>query len=191
MRHPSLILMVKVPKAGRVKTRLGRDIGMTEAAWWFRRQTATLLRRLSDPRWDMILAVSPDREGLLSRAWPNSIDRVPQGKGDLGERMRRVLSRTAGPTVLVGSDIPDIRKHHILKAFNSLGSASSVIGPSRDGGFWLIGLKHPQNQPVGFFRNVRWSRCETLGDALPTLPSPVAMIDTLSDVDTLDDLNAS
>ena len=69
--------MVKEPRPGRVKTRLGRNIGMTAAAWWFRHQTARLLRRLRDPRWQIVLAVAPDRAGLadavdrLRRAdWP-------------------------------------------------------------------------------------------------------------------------
>ena len=52
--------MVKEPRPGRVKTRLGRDIGMTAAAWWFRHQTHKILRQLQDPRWELILAVSPD-----------------------------------------------------------------------------------------------------------------------------------
>ena len=50
--------MVKAPVAGRVKTRLGRDIGMTNAAGWYRHQTAGLLRRLRDPRWRIVLAVA-------------------------------------------------------------------------------------------------------------------------------------
>ena len=68
--RPTLFVMLKVPRPGRVKTRLGRDIGMTAAAWWFRHQTARLLRELRDPRWRLVLAVSPDREGGASRAWP-------------------------------------------------------------------------------------------------------------------------
>jgi glycosyltransferase A (GT-A) superfamily protein (DUF2064 family) len=64
---PTLIIMVKAPRPGRVKTRLGRGIGMGAAAWWYRHQTRTLIRRLRDPRWQIVLAVSPDREGLASR----------------------------------------------------------------------------------------------------------------------------
>ncbi|MBL4807251.1 MAG: hypothetical protein JKY31_08175, partial [Rhodobacteraceae bacterium] len=51
--------MLKEPRAGRVKTRLGRDIGMTSAAWWFRHQTRRLIRQLTDPRWEIILSVAP------------------------------------------------------------------------------------------------------------------------------------
>ncbi len=62
--------MLKEPRPGRVKTGLGRDIGMTAAAWWFRHQCRRLLRELDDPRWRLVIAVSPDAEGRASRIWP-------------------------------------------------------------------------------------------------------------------------
>lgn len=180
--------MIKEPRPGRVKTRLGRGLGMTRAAWWYRHQTTRLLRRLEDPRWTILLAVSPDREGLLSRIWPARFARIPQGKGDLGRRMARALSATAGPSVLIGSDIPGIYPGHIAHAFRALGQAPSVIGPASDGGYWLVGLRHPGLASSHLFRNVRWSRAETLADTLPSMPRPVALIDTLSDVDEVADL---
>ena len=180
--------MVKEPRPGRVKTRLGRDIGMTEAAWWFRRQTSALLRRLRDPRWQIVLAVSPDREGLMSRTWPEDLVRLPQGLGDLGDRMGRVLRSTQGPTVLIGADTPGIERYHIGRGFQCLGRAPSVIGPAPDGGFWLVGLRHPARAPVGLFASVRWSSEHARADTLPTLPQPVLLIDELKDVDRKGDL---
>ena len=53
MRRQHLVVMLKEPHPGRVKTRLGRDMGMVGAAWWFRRQTTALLRRIEDPRWTL------------------------------------------------------------------------------------------------------------------------------------------
>lgn len=188
MRRPTLIVMVKEPRPGRVKTRLGAEIGMTEAARWFRRQSLSLLRRLRDPRWDIVLSVSPDREGLASRVWPLDLPRLAQGQGDLGLRMARALGAVHGPVLLVGADIPGIEKAHVARAFRALGRAPSVIGPAADGGFWLVGLRHPFRQPAGMFAGVRWSHPETLADTLPTLPQPVALIDQLSDVDTASDL---
>jgi rSAM/selenodomain-associated transferase 1 len=180
--------MVKEPRAGRVKTRLGRGIGMIAAAWWYRHQAARTLRRLDDPRWRIMLAVSPDREGMESRVWPGHLSRIRQGGGDLGQRMARALAATPGPSVLIGSDIPDVRRAHIAGAFRALGAAPSVVGPATDGGFWLVGLRHPERAPRGLFRNVRWSHADTLDDTLPTLPQPVVFVDMLRDVDDADDL---
>ena len=83
-----LVIMVKEPRPGRVKTRLGAGIGMGAAARWFRRESASLIRRLSaDTRWETILAVAPDRAAMESRVWPPHHPRWPQGGGDLGDRM--------------------------------------------------------------------------------------------------------
>lgn len=180
--------MLKEPRPGRVKTRLGRDIGLTTAAWWFRHQTRRLIRRLEDPRWHMILAVSPDREGLQSRVWPEHIARLPQGPGNLGDRMARMLRSTTGPTLVIGADIPTIAKPHIARAFQTLNQNASILGPAPDGGYWLVGLKHPARAPGTLFQNVRWSSSHTLQDTAKTLPKPTALTTTLKDVDTAKDL---
>lgn len=187
MRRPTLIIMVKEPRAGRVKTRLGRQIGMTRAAWWYRHQLTRLLRHTEDPRWRTVLAVAPDT-ATRSRAFPPKPYRMPQGAGDLGDRMRRALKATRGPTVLIGSDIPAVTKRHIHTAFRALGTHASVIGPAPDGGFWLVGLAHPGRASQDLFQNVRWSHPETLKDTTPTMPHPLAITDTLKDVDDASDL---
>lgn len=180
--------MLKEPRAGRAKTRLGRDIGMVGAAWWMRHQTARVIRRLNDPRWRLILAVAPDG-AVTSRAWPFHLPRMPQGPGDLGHRMARVFrSLPPGPALIVGGDIPGLQSFHIAAGFAALGRAPSVVGPARDGGYWAVGLRHPRTPPAGLFEGVRWSTADALADTLPTLPQPVARIATLSDVDTAADL---
>ncbi|MDF1726963.1 MAG: TIGR04282 family arsenosugar biosynthesis glycosyltransferase [Sulfitobacter sp.] len=187
---PTLIVMVKEPRPGRVKTRLGRDIGMVPAAWWFRHQTRRLLRRLEDPRWQLTLAVSPDRAGLQSRVWPAHLRRWPQGRGDLGDRMARMLASAGGaPACVIGADIPGITRPHIARAFALLADHDATFGPATDGGYWLVGLKHPARQPPGLFRNVRWSTNHALGDSIASLPDHrIALADTLRDVDSADDL---
>ncbi|MEP2029475.1 MAG: TIGR04282 family arsenosugar biosynthesis glycosyltransferase [Paracoccaceae bacterium] len=183
--------MLKEPRPGRVKTRLGRDIGMTRAAWWFRHQAASLLRNIQDPRWDTILAVSPDIDGLNSRIWPPNLLRMPQGGGSLGDRMGRVF-RTfpPGPLCIVGADIPQVRNFHLAEAFDALGRNDAVFGPASDGGYWLIGLKRVRAIPPGLFHNVRWSSQHALNDTRDSLQDhSVATVATLSDVDTAEDLH--
>jgi len=190
VKNATLIVMVKEPRPGRVKTRLGRDIGMTAAAWWFRHQTRRLLRRIVDPRWQVVLAVAPDVEGLTSRNWPSRFSRIPQGAGNLGDRMARMLRLSApGPACVIGADIPGISRAHIAQAFAALGNHDAVFGPAPDGGYWLIGLKHPTHQPVGFLADVRWSSPDALSDSKATLGgSRIAEIAQLRDIDTADDL---
>lgn len=186
----TLVIMVKEPRPGRVKTRLGRDLGMTAAAWWFRHQTRALIRRLQDPRWQIVLAVAPDREGIGSRVWPAHLTRWPQGRGGLCDRMGRMLrAAPPGPVCVIGADIPGITSGHIAAAFNALGRHDAVVGPAPDGGYWMIGLKRARPVPPKLFADVRWSTAHALSDTLATLPDhSIAKIATLRDVDTIDDL---
>ncbi|MXU64073.1 TIGR04282 family arsenosugar biosynthesis glycosyltransferase [Oceanomicrobium pacificus] len=193
MRQRTLIIMVKEPRPGRVKTRLGAEIGAVGAAWWFRHQTRALIRRLGrDPRWQTVLAVAPDQEGLASRVWPPDIARVPQGRGSLGDRMGRLLKAAPpGPAMVIGADIPGITPSLIDGGFRALGRRDAVIGPAPDGGYWLIGLARRQAPPPGLFAGVRWSGPHAMTDTLATLGTDrVAQLATLRDVDELSDLKA-
>ncbi|WP_380055249.1 TIGR04282 family arsenosugar biosynthesis glycosyltransferase [Falsihalocynthiibacter sp. SS001] len=189
-RH--LVIMLKEPRPGRVKTRLGVGMGMVAAAWWYRHQVARLLRRLDDPRWQITLAVAPDIEGSKSRIWPNKYLRVMQGQGDLGDRMARLFHELPrGPVVIIGSDIPTVEKHHINAAFKSLGNHQAVFGPSGDGGYWLVGLKRVARPPSRIFQNVRWSSEYALADSRASFDGlTIAEVATLQDIDTLADLIA-
>lgn len=186
----TLFVMVKEPHPGRVKTRLGREIGHVGAAWWFRHQVAGLLRRVRDPRWQVVLAVSPDREGLRSRVWPADVPRVAQGGGDLGDRMRQLLvAAPPGPVCIIGADIPGVTRAEIARGFAALGRHEAVFGPAPDGGYWLIGLKRMRAVPTGIFEGVRWSTEHALADTRASLAGHrIALIDMLRDVDTADDL---
>lgn len=187
---PTLIIFVKEPRAGRVKTRLGAGLGMAAAAQWFRNQSGALIRRLSrDPRWRLVLAVTPDNT-ITSRVWPESIPRLPQGQGDLGTRMVRALKEFGpGPVIIIGADIPGIRAHHIAEAIRKLRAYDAVFGPAPDGGYWLVGLKSAR-VPAGFMENVRWSTVHALKDTCASLPqnARVALLEVLRDVDTVGDL---
>ena len=186
---PTLVIMVKVPRPGRVKTRLGRDIGMTSAAWWFRHQIAQLLRRIEDPRWDVVLAVAPDVEGMTTRCFPKHFTRWPQGGGDLGDRMTRMLRRAGGPVCVIGADIPGITRSHIADGFAALGNHDVVFGPAPDGGYWLIGAKLGSVLHPKMLNGVRWSTEHALCDSRAAFAGKkIALIATLADVDTSDDL---
>ena len=177
--------MLKEPRLGRVKTRLGQDIGMVQALWWYRHQVSRLIRQLNDPRWRLILAISPDDQVLKSRIWPTHLDKIAQGSGNLGTRMGSIFNKlTPGPVCIIGSDIPELKHHHINHAFRKLGSSDWVFGPSTDGGYWLIGAKRVSSLPRNLFKGVRWSTANSLADTRRTVESNrVAYVESLNDVD--------
>jgi len=186
-----LVIMAKSPALGRVKRRLGREIGDVAALRFYRSCLShTALRLARDPRWRAVLAVAPDRD-VAERFWPSRrwVGRLPQGEGDLGRRMQRLFARLPpGPTIVVGSDIPAIRPVHVAEAFRRLGRADAVLGPAPDGGYWLIGLKRTP-RVLTPFAGVRWSGPHALADTLANLEGKrVAVAAMFSDVDTEKDL---
>lgn len=185
--------MVKLPRPGRVKTRLARDIGAVAATWWFRHQVARVLRRLRDPRWRLVLAVAPDREGLSARTWPRDLARVPQGPGDLGVRMLRAVRAVAPADVLVvGADIPSLDRDGVAEGFAALGRHDAVIGPASDGGYWMVGFARGRRLAPGVFAGVRWSGPHARADTLATMDGMrVATVRCLDDVDSAADLSAA
>lgn len=194
-RRPRVIVFVKEPRPGKAKTRLAAEIGSVAAARWFRANALATIRRLSrDPRWEVVLAVTPDAEGLSSRVWPAGLRRIPQGRGDLGARMARALDAAPpGPVVLVGGDVPGITPARIAEAFAALRGAEAAFGPAEDGGFWLIGLPRGGSpRPRALFRNVRWSTPHALEDSLAAFRGRrVGLAATLRDVDRAADLAAA
>ncbi len=185
--------MVKEPRPGKVKTRLGRDIGMIEAAWWYRHQSLSLLRNVVHPKWETVIAVTPDIEGQKSKVWPPELKRISQGMFDLGEIMLKIIQRfRVGPICIIGSDIPDVSIEKIDRAFKVLMRNEFVIGPTLDGGFWLFGTRKIKTISKKTFKNVRWSSIYAYEDTVKTLETERwACCDILRDVDNITDYMAA
>ena len=184
------MIKARVPVAGRVKTRLARGIGVTQALRFYRSVSRTVIARLSrQPFWETIIAVTPDRD-VSNRVWPPTLRRIGQGGGHLGARMQRPMRQMPpGPVCVIGTDIPQIDVGHIRRAFAALGHADAVFGPAADGGFWLVGLSRRPRLIDPYCQGVRWSHCDTLADVLGNLADHrVGFAATLQDVDEPDDL---
>ncbi|MGH6989704.1 MAG: TIGR04282 family arsenosugar biosynthesis glycosyltransferase, partial [Stellaceae bacterium] len=184
----TLVIMVRRPVAGTVKTRLAQRIGTVEALRFYRVVTARLLREIGrDRRWRTVLAVTPDR-ARMDRCWPADMTRIPQGGGDLEVRLRRLFdTMPRGSVIVVGSDIPNIRAIDIAAAFGALGAHDAVLGPAEDGGYWLVGLKRQPATPKAF-GNVRWSTGHALADTVRNLGAArIGYVRTHFDVDTRED----
>jgi rSAM/selenodomain-associated transferase 1 len=187
-RRPTLVVFVKAPRLGAVKTRLAAGIGAPAALRFYRGCLSRLLRGAGrDRRWRTCLAVTPDRcvaQGLGTAA---GFARQPQGRGDLGRRMARALAAHGpGPVLIVGSDVPGLAPRHIARAFALLRAGDMVFGPADDGGYWCVGARG-RRRPPGLFRRVRWSSRHALADTLAGLPAGlrIAFADRLEDVDDL------
>ncbi len=181
--------MAKVPIAGRVKTRLAREIGVAEALRFYRAASAAMLSRLAaQPFWRAYLTITPDVDAA-SRVFPAHIARLRQGGGDLGQRMQRPMRELPpGPVCVIGTDIPDLRANDIRQAFRALGHCDVVFGPAADGGFWLVGQRR-RPRVIEPYAGVRWSHDRTLADVRANLHRhAVGFTTTLSDVDTAIDL---
>ncbi|WDI32262.1 TIGR04282 family arsenosugar biosynthesis glycosyltransferase [Hyphococcus flavus] len=187
----TVVVFVKAPVAGRVKTRLGVEIGMARAAALFRIMMNNTIAEAEKGRWRTVLAVDPPSAAHQdARFWPRRLPRVVQGRGDLGERMKRVFDvMPPGPVVIIGADAPEMRTRHLREAFDKLRGADAVFGPAEDGGYWLIGLARRRAAP-DLFDGVRWSTKHALKDTLKTLPEKfdVRMLETLRDIDHAADL---
>jgi len=178
--------MVKIARAGAVKTRLGREIGTVAATSFYRAASAAVVERLGcDPRWRLVLAVTPDT-GRDTRAWASARRRLVQGHGDLGARMQHLFDALPpGPVVIVGTDIPAIRPVHIARCFQLAERHGAVLGPALDGGYWAVGQRRSP-RIASPFAGVRWSHAETRADTVRGFGRlAVATGDALSDVDDL------
>lgn len=179
----TVVVFARAPRLGTVKRRLARNIG-DRAALRFHQSTLTgLLRGLTGcRRLDVALAVTPDRARVRV---PSGVERIGQGRGDLGQRMGRALGRYRR-VALMGCDIPQACADDVRAAFRGLGRADAVFGPAADGGYWLIALG--PRRPGDLFGKTCWSTEHALADTLRQFRSHrVGFIRTLSDVDTVAD----
>lgn len=159
---------------------------MAEAAGLYRLLVENTLQTLAGD-WDTIVAFAPPERGTEMAAWLGAVELQPQVEGDLGGRM---LAAIDGPTVIVGTDCPALSAADIDAAFAGLDEADVVLGPSEDGGYYLIGMTHAQ--PV-LFGDMPWSTREVLPETRRRCEAAGLRrleLRELRDLDDLDDLRA-
>ncbi len=191
-----LIVFTRYPEPGKTKTRLIPLLGPDGAAELQRRMTEHIIARAKELQVNRPVSVEVRYEGgskHLMREWLGPyIPSLPQGRGDLGERMARAFGEAfqAGMNrvVLVGTDIPGIKAHTLLKAFETLGYADLLLGPARDGGYYLIASRQANAQ---LFADIPWGTGKVLERTKQTadgLGLSTVLLETLDDVDRPDDL---
>ena len=194
-RPDRLIVFGRYPRVGRAKTRLIGALGAVGAAECQRRMTRRLLATVGGPGGLVDVAVEvryADADAAKMRRWlGGGIRYAPQGRGDLGRRMARALADALAAgcrrVVLIGTDVPSITGRLLRRAFDGLNDYDVVLGPSEDGGYYLVALR----RPAGIFDGVTWSAPTVLQETLSRARSQglsVLLVDRLNDVDEPDDL---
>ena len=195
-----LLLFTRYPEAGKTKTRLIPELGKDGAALLQKkltervaRQASLLTQRLGIKT--VVHYAGGNRKKMTS--WLEEMNCIEQANGDLGHRMRSAFQQTfaegAEAAILIGSDIPDITADLLQQAFTSLVTKEVVIGPSQDGGYYLIGLvanQASQLLPL-LFEEMRWSTGELFTTTIHRLEMAgydAAVLPVLRDIDLPVDL---
>jgi len=154
-------IFAKEPVAGRVKTRLSPPFSPVEAADIYRVCLEETVAAMRGAGFDPVLFYDGEA-GNFRRAFPG-VRLLPQGEGDLGERMERALRmlRAGGcqAAALIGSDTPDLPVALVQEAFAALREADVVVAPAADGGYVLVGERRHVPE---LFGNIPWSTAGVL-----------------------------
>jgi rSAM/selenodomain-associated transferase 1 len=190
-----LIVFLKLPEPGRVKTRLFPAIGPEAAAKLHRALVERTLARVARPGapWTTVLCFDPPGGAAALRAWLGpGFEARAQPAGDLGVRLetasREAFAGGARRIAFIGTDAPDLDASDVAAAFAALDRADVAIAPALDGGYALIAMK--AHQPA-LFRDVAWSSADTARHTLERAREAglaVTTLRTLADVDRPEDL---
>jgi rSAM/selenodomain-associated transferase 1 len=186
-------VLLKAPRPGAVKTRLAAAIGDTAAVALYRELAARTLAVVRETGWPCTVWYAPRDAERECRAWLGDEARLrAQPDGDLGARMAHaVASEPPGrATLLLGGDCPGVTAALLRAASSALERVPAVVGPSVDGGYWLLGVRTP---PPALFDGMAWSTPGVLAETRRRLAAAGVgweELATLRDVDTVDDARA-
>ena len=190
-----LLFFIKNPEKGKVKTRLASAIGNKMAVKLYKRFLLEMLFTLNRGTFLFYLCYSPESPLSDLKNWlGDHYLYMPQSGENLGERMKNgfaeAISMNFKRVVLIGSDIPDLPLQFIEEAFSSLLGKDAVIGPSVDGGYYLIGFRNETFSPR-VFEGIQWSTesvFEKTSKVLKQEGRTVHILQRLRDIDTVEDL---
>ena len=202
-----LIIMAKWPRFGSCKTRLSKDIGKRNA---LRIQNKMLNHTLSVSNYlkdQQITEISMAITGIglnSSKRWCKDLGINHfyfQGKGCLGEKMKRQIFKSQRNSknyqkkniIFIGTDLPNLSHMDIVKTISKLEKKDVILGPSNDGGYWLIAFSQrfiSKNNYLPFI-NIEWSNNDVLKRTIDNLSQQkikIDFLDTKVDIDTIKDI---
>ena len=189
---PRLLAMLKAPRVGTVKTRLGAQIGFPEATRVYRQLVERQLAAV--PRtWPVEIHFAPDDGEVEMRNWLGpSYGYQPQCPGDLGQRLIHAVAdafmRGAPAVIVVGGDCPELDTAALQHAHSLLRTVDVVLGPALDGGYTLIAFHRPEPR---LFADIPWSTSTVLETTLARITElglTHALIAPMEDIDDSDSL---
>jgi rSAM/selenodomain-associated transferase 1 len=194
-RKRTVLIFLKYPEPGRVKTRLASTLGSARAAALYREWISTVFGLLQPlRRTTRLVGYFDGGPGEAFREWQAQADDWwPQPDGDLGERLRAGFERGfqfGRPVLAVGTDCLEMDADLLLKAFEELACHDVVFGPTADGGYYLIGLSAARPD---LFRSIPWSTSFTLAGHLRRCREQgwsVSLLPMRHDIDTENDWRA-
>jgi uncharacterized protein len=192
-----ILLFVKFPEEGSVKTRLAKDLDHGSVQTLYRNFVLDMLEMLAKADLPIIVYFHPPESGDAISKWlGKNYTYAPQKGVDLGDRMKNTFKEAFAKgftkAVLIGSDVPDMENVLLDAAFSALDLNDAVIGPAYDGGYYLIGFRHNSFLPE-VFKGISWGTNTVLKDTLKILRDnnyKVHFLPELRDVDTIEDLKA-
>ncbi|MBC7796846.1 MAG: TIGR04282 family arsenosugar biosynthesis glycosyltransferase [Pyrinomonadaceae bacterium] len=193
--RPAIIVMVKAPRAGTVKTRLNTFLSSeqsAELAICFLRDTVT---KISQPDKNIILAYAPpEGREMLENLLPQNLIWFNQIGDDLGQRLDSAINFAANskfsPIIVIGADSPTFPVEYVQTAIKQIVNDETdvVLAPTTDGGFYLIGMSKPL---ANIFDEVVWSTETVYKKVLENIQNSGLRFSTLPewyDIDTPPDL---
>lgn len=183
-----VIIFTRYPVSGKAKTRLIPCLGAKGAAELQKMMTEFTVEEVSRTGIPLEIRFDGGTHAQMRKWLGDGYDYVPQGDGDLGERMARAFADAFAQglkkVIVVGSDCPDNRAANLLEALNALDGAPCVIGPAADGGYYLIGLGKPRPD---LFRDIAWGTASVLRQTLAKIENR-RLLPVLGDVDEPGDI---
>ncbi len=187
-----LLIFTRYPAPGSVKTRLIPTLGAEGACKLHSMMAKHTMKRLESLcALTEVCFTGPGEKEM--QAWlGKTLSYYPQGDGDLGEKLQRAFARAFGQgedkVVVVGTDCPDLTAAHVRTAFELLAEADLILGPAKDGGYYLLGLNRLHEN---LFTSIPWGTAEVLQMTLHKarlLGLKTVLLEELSDVDRPEDL---
>jgi rSAM/selenodomain-associated transferase 1 len=190
----ALVIFTKYPEPTKVKTRLMPEFSPEEAAALSRAMAEHVVRvHAGSDGYDVVVGYTPGERAAEMRSWlGGGIPLQCQEGGDLGERqlnaLRRVFAAGYGKAAIIGGDCPLVTQQDVCKAFDALDDADVVIGPSDDGGYYLIGSTGAHEV---VFRGINWGTSSVLKETIERIEEAGLTFRLLAnhyDVDSFEDV---